>query len=246
MRPLLVGANRDEFFDRPSTSITVLATDGPRILGGRDERAGGTWLAVNESGVFAGLTNQPLGDRRDPTRRSRGELPLLLTGHVDARSAVDAFVASVTPSDYNGCWLLAGDRTCLFFLDLTGPGPVRATELPPGLYALENRPLEAPSPKADQVTESLRKIHGEVGSGQVVSALHRVLGSHLVPTDPGGADGPAMLPTCVHLDNYGTRSSCTLRYGSDVAEPPLLEVANGPPCTTSFVDVSRLWTSDEL
>jgi uncharacterized protein with NRDE domain len=224
----------------------VLDAHAPRILGGRDERAGGTWLAVNEFGVFAGVTNQPLGDARDPTRRSRGELPLMLAGHTEARGAVDAFVKSVSPSDYNGCWLLAGDRSCLFFLDLTGPGPVRATELPPGLYALENRPLGAPSPKAEQVATSLREIDGQADVAHVVAALHRVLMSHHVPAESGGADGPQILPNCVHRDNYGTRSSCTVRFGTDVAEPPRLEVADGPPCTTSFVDVSRLWNSDEL
>ena len=39
----------------------MLRGGGPRILGGRDEVAGGTWLAVNEHGVVAGLTNQPAG-----------------------------------------------------------------------------------------------------------------------------------------------------------------------------------------
>ena len=55
--PLLVAANRDERYDRPAEAITVLRDRGPRILGGRDQVAGGTWLAVNEHGVLAGLTN---------------------------------------------------------------------------------------------------------------------------------------------------------------------------------------------
>ena len=76
--PLIVGANRDELLERPSTSVTVLDEGSPRIIGGRDELSGGTWLAVNEHGVCAGLTNQPLGDAKDPSKRSRGELPLAL------------------------------------------------------------------------------------------------------------------------------------------------------------------------
>ena len=73
--PLIVGANRDEVLDRPAIPITVLDDGPPRVLGGRDELSGGTWLAVNEHGVCAGLTNQPLGDAKDPSKRSRGELP---------------------------------------------------------------------------------------------------------------------------------------------------------------------------
>src|SRR5580700_11866219 len=84
--PLIVGANRDEVLDRPSTSLTVLDPGPPRVLGGRDEQSGGTWLAVNSLGVCAGLTNQPLGEAKDPTKRSRGDLPLALAGHGSAGS----------------------------------------------------------------------------------------------------------------------------------------------------------------
>ena len=67
--PLVVAANRDERLDRPAVAMTVLAEGGPRILGGRDNKAGGTWLAVNEYGVVAGLTNRPAPDGADPARR---------------------------------------------------------------------------------------------------------------------------------------------------------------------------------
>jgi uncharacterized protein with NRDE domain len=57
--PLFVAANRDERYDRPTTPITVLRQAAPRIVGGRDELAGGTWLAVNEVGV-----DEPTGRKR--------------------------------------------------------------------------------------------------------------------------------------------------------------------------------------
>ena len=121
--PLIVGANRDEVLERPSTAVTVLDEGPPR-----DSRAAGTscragtWLAVNEHGVCAGLTNQPLGDAKDPSKRSRGELPLALARHATAAAAVDALLSAHRPADYNGSWLLVGDRTSLFFVDFTGSG----------------------------------------------------------------------------------------------------------------------------
>ncbi len=121
--PLLVGANRDEVLERPSTAMTVLESGPPRIVGGRDELSGGTWLAVNEHGVCAGLTNQPLGDAKDPSKRSRGELPLALARQPTAERAVDALLGSYRPADYNGSWLLVGDRTSLYFVDFTGSAP---------------------------------------------------------------------------------------------------------------------------
>src|SRR4051812_25845734 len=99
--PLIVGANRDELLERPAVPMTVLQDAGPRILGGRDELAGGTWLAVNEAGVVAGLTNRPLAGQRDPAKRSRGELPLALAGHHSAAAAVEAFQSAFRPADFN-------------------------------------------------------------------------------------------------------------------------------------------------
>ena len=56
---LVVGANREEFYDRPGEPPQIL--DGPmRAVGGRDPRAGGTWLGVNARGVVAAVTNRPL------------------------------------------------------------------------------------------------------------------------------------------------------------------------------------------
>src|SRR5687768_15648989 len=70
--PLLVAANRDEQHARP-TQTAAWWPDAPHILGGRDLLAGGTWLAVDERGRFAAVTNI-----RDPERplglRSRGSL----------------------------------------------------------------------------------------------------------------------------------------------------------------------------
>ena len=64
--PLIVAANRDERYDREATYLTSLLSVSPRTLGGRDELAGGTWLAVNEHGVVAGLTNKPRGGTGPP------------------------------------------------------------------------------------------------------------------------------------------------------------------------------------
>jgi uncharacterized protein with NRDE domain len=231
--PLLIGANRDEVLDRPATPVTVLQAAGPRILGGRDARAGGTWLAVNEHGVFAGLTNQPLGDQRDPTRRSRGELPLALAAHPTAEEAVTHFLPRYRPADYNGCWLVVGDRRSLFYLDFTGLVEPRAVALPPGIHVLENRPLEAPSPKAERVRTLLGGLDGSLAAA--TATLVAALADHWVPDPP---TDPPRLPNCVHLETYGTRSSCLVTYGDGL---PRLDVAPGPPCTTPFADASALW-----
>ena len=231
--PLIVGANRDEVLDRPSTAVTVLDGGPPRILGGRDEVSGGTWLAVNEHGVCAGLTNQPLGDAKDPSKRSRGELPLELARHATASEAVMALLSAFHPVDYNGSWLLVGDRDELFFVDFTGSDDGTAIALPPGIYVLENRALGETSPKVDLVRAAL----GTTADGEgLVEDFRRILTDHRIPD----GDERPNAANCVHLEGYGTRSSCIVRVPSGNA-PPRLWVADGPPCTTSYDDVSALW-----
>jgi uncharacterized protein with NRDE domain len=241
--PLLIGANRDEFLNRPAVSMTVLHPEAPRVLGGQDKQSGGTWLAINEWGVFAGLTNQPRESGRDDSRRTRGELPLALTAHADAGSSVDEFVTHYHSSDYNGCWLLVGDRDSLFFLDFTGLVEPKPEPLPPGLHVLENRPLGVSSPKTARIRAALADLNN---AKAVLTGFRRVLTDHAEaePEGPQGPQGPRSSANCVHLDGYGTRSSCIVECEADVTTSPHMWVADGPPCTEPFVNVTAWWKSE--
>jgi uncharacterized protein with NRDE domain len=230
--PLIVAANRDEQYARLADPVMVLR-ERPRTLGGRDRLAGGTWLALNEHGVVAGLTNQPM--QRSPIRRSRGAIPLDLTAGADAGHAVAAFTASVGPGDFNPCWALAGDRSALFYLDLTRADTLVAVELEPGLYILENCALGAPSPKADRVRERL----GDVATREpddLLDTLRAVLADHAITTAPEGDDDWSQLVSrasacCVHTETYGTRSSMLIRVPRVPGAPPQIWHSHGPSCT---------------
>jgi uncharacterized protein with NRDE domain len=232
--PLVIGANRDEFYGRPATAMTVLRERGPRLLGGRDHLAGGTWLAVSEHGVVAGLTNQPSpsGPRRDPSKRSRGELPMMFAEYPDAATAVEKVCARLDPGAYNPCWLLVGDRTSLFSVGLAGGTAPEVRELPPGQYVLENVPLDPPSEKAARIGAELAGrlaaareaaeigVAGADGASGAVDALARVLRGNEV-----------------HLEEhqYGTRSSLVVTV--PWAGRPGLLLADGPPSRAPFTDV---------
>src|SRR2546430_6977617 len=105
-----MAANRDELYARPAIPMTTLRDHGPRVLGGRDELAGGTWLAVNEHGVVAGLTNKPSPAGRDATKRSRGEIPLAFAAYPSAAEAVESACARLEPAADNPCWALVRGR----------------------------------------------------------------------------------------------------------------------------------------
>jgi uncharacterized protein with NRDE domain len=213
--PLVVAANRDELLARPAKAMTVLRASSPRIVGGRDEIACGTWLAANEHGVVAGLTNLP-NPSPDRAKKSRGELPIALAMLDDARAAAEDFRARFRPADYNPAWLLVGDRRSLFYIDMTAGESARVRELLPGIHVLENQPLDAPSGKVDRVRRRLEGVEGATGDA-LVAHLHGVLKSHDA--------------ACVHAGVYGTRSAEIVVVPEENGEPRVW-FTDGPPCTS--------------
>lgn len=236
--PLVVAASRDEFLSRPATAMTILRESGPRVLGGRDEQAGGTWLAVNEAGVFAAVTNRPGG--RDPSKRSRGELPLALASVPDAETAVDWFRNATSPSDYSPCWLLAGDRRSLFAIDMTAAREPAIRRLDPGLHVAENRPPGEATPKTRSVAAALKKAVETRGEA-LRSLLQAALADHRIPLDARSFQKPELQAHCVHSGPYGTRSS-TIVIAPEGA-PPSVWYTDGPPCAAPFQEANTAWRS---
>ena len=252
--PLVVAANRDERLERPAESLCVLREDHPRILGGRDDLAGGTWLAVNEHGVVAGLTNRPSPGGRDPSKRSRGELPLIAAGRSSAAEGVDDLLQRVRPGQYNPAWMLVGDRDSLHYVKLPADESPRVRLLAPGLHILENVGLDEPSPKVERI----RSLLQDAGSGArpLWELLPSVLADHIIPmvegeqerdpvvdlddaSKPSSSGQVVVRPletraACVHTDGYGTRSSMLVRLAPGPVPPEML-VADGPPCEAAFM-----------
>jgi uncharacterized protein with NRDE domain len=246
--PLIVAANRDEWLERPASSMEVLRRRSPRILGGRDLLAGGTWMAVNRRGVVAALTNRPTPGGRDAAKRSRGELPLLLAAHGSAAEAAVALARDIKPGDFNPCWILVGDRDALFYFELSAELPLVAKPLEPGLHVLENRPLHAPSPKVDWVRAALPDL-GKLAAEQLRPELERVLRSHEVPPgakEAAAAEGLPLRPLetyapCVHAGPYGTRSSMIVLVPRARRPPPDVLYTDGAPCTSPFLEAAVRW-----
>jgi uncharacterized protein with NRDE domain len=240
---LVVAANRDERFERPAQSLCVLRERDPRILGGRDDLAGGTWLAVNQHGVVAGLTNRPAPGGRDLSKRSRGELPLMAAGQPTAHDAAHELARRVKPGEYNPAWLLVGDRDSLHYVEIAADRPPSFRVLFPGIHILENVALGQPSLKVDRVRSLMAEA---TPKGEPLwTTLPTVMADHTVPTAGGGdrqevaewERRPATLASCVHTDDYGTRSAVLVRVPIDPAATPDMLVADGPPCTAPFIDV---------
>ncbi|MFI7636379.1 NRDE family protein [Nonomuraea sp. NPDC049400] len=76
-RPLTLMGVRDEYTDRPWEGPGEHWPEYPGVIGGRDLKAGGTWLAVNPSARrAAALLNGRGKQAEETTRISRGDLAL--------------------------------------------------------------------------------------------------------------------------------------------------------------------------
>lgn len=242
--PLVIAANRDELLARPAVSMTVLRTNAPRVLGGQDLLLQGTWMAINEHGVVAALTNATGTLLRDATRRSRGELPLMLAMHKTAEAAVEDLIAHLDPASYSPCWIFVGDRDHLFYIELQSTSPLRAEVLPPGVHVLENRPLTPTSIKAafirDRVDQALTRDEA------LQPALHDILRSHELPpaaqTRTESMRPAATFAACVHGEVYGTRTAAIVQVPAARTERPRIEYTDGPPCTQPLQSADELWS----
>jgi hypothetical protein len=130
--PVLLGANRDEMLTRPWQTPAAHWPEQPGVAGGRDSLAGGTWLAMNEHGVVAGVLNRTGTLGPQDGKRSRGELPLMALRY---ETALDA---ATDAADWDGeGWrsfnLVVADPTHAFFIRGLGEGPILVQPMPPGL-----------------------------------------------------------------------------------------------------------------
>jgi len=146
--PLVIAANRDEFLKRPATPPMRLS-EAPRVVGGRDLVAGGTWMGVTPGGFFAGVTNQARAPG-PPAPQSRGSavLHVLTLGEVEAAAQ---WLRGLVASDYHPFNLLFGTAEDLRVAYARPGEPVEVAAVAPGFHVLPNDILNSPRfPKVER------------------------------------------------------------------------------------------------
>jgi len=117
--PLLIAANRDELLSRAWSAPARHWPDRAHVVAGRDEEAGGTWLALGEDGVVAAILNRRGSLGPQTGKRSRGELPLEAVDHAEARVAANA-LAQLESTSYRSFNLVVADAREAFWLRSDG------------------------------------------------------------------------------------------------------------------------------
>ena len=205
---LVVAGNRDEFHERPAAPLGWWG-DAPDVLGGRDLRAGGTWLAFARSGRFGLVTNFRDASGAPPGAPSRGELvPAFLHGAKPAAGFLSGLLPGIR--EYAGFNLLLGDTHGLHYCCNVGDEGPR--ELVPGIYGLSNHQLDEPWPK---LVRTRQRFAAELAHDDPAPVtLFDVLADRVpaVADDLPATDLPvdlerALSAPFVRHERYGTRCS---------------------------------------
>lgn len=215
--PLVVAANRDEFYARP-TARADFWEDAPGMLAGRDLSGGGTWLGVTRDGRFAALTNYRGGAVNTAGAPTRGRLvsDFLLS---DAPPEAYLDELQTRADEYNGFNLVVGDREGLHWYSNRGGMP---SSLTPGVYGVSNALLDTPWPKVERGKEAFAGLLGDerIGADALFELLEdrTVAADHILPdTGIGLHRERALSPIYIETGDYGTRSSTVLLIGADGA-----------------------------
>jgi hypothetical protein len=132
--PLLLLGVRDEFVGRPWLS-PARHWPGSPLIGGRDEQAGGTWLAVHPAVPRVGCILNGRGEPAPPAlRRTRGALPLRAAA--EGPAALDQLNAEAL-TRYDPFHLVCADPTSALVLIWDG-ATAALEDLPPGTHVLTN------------------------------------------------------------------------------------------------------------
>ncbi len=227
---LAVAANRDERYDRP-TRQPFLWQLRPAILAGRDEAAGGTWLAVSERGLVAAVTNRPTAGGQDASRPSRGHLPLLACRSGSAGDARAALAGHLASTRYNGFNLLVADAAEAFVVQSPG-GQAEVQDVVPGVHVVANGAWNDRSDRRVARARELLEgwgITADSGQPEIIAALTELCRDH------EGAAGTASL--CAHGEHAGTVSSTVLLLGPEGTLNCYLHAA-GPPCQSEYRELA--------
>jgi uncharacterized protein with NRDE domain len=211
--PVFIAANRDEFHERPARPAAPWP-NAPRIIGGIDLRAGGTWLGVDHFGRYALITNFREPGQHIEKAPSRGDLTRsFLEGKQTAKEF--ASLTAQTAQTYNGFNLIVGQGGQAFYVG-NRSADSSAKALGSGRFVMSNHLLDTPWPKAQRLRQALLPYPGPALNGELDEIFQALKDTtqaqdHALPATGLPVDRERLLSSPFIISPaYGTRCSTIL------------------------------------
>ncbi len=205
---LILAANRDEFYNRPTASLDYWS-DHPDVLAGRDLKGNGTWLGITRSGRLAAITNY-----REPARTWKMPLHAVFSSAIFSPETHPRSIilkpSAKKVSAYNGFNLITGDPSGLYYYSNRA---TRVRQLQPGLYGISNHLIDTAWPKIQRGKGLLK---GQLSGREKIDIkkIWEILADRSLPADEDLPDTGVGLqwerilaPLFISSPDYGTRSS---------------------------------------
>ena len=206
--PFILLANRDEYYERPTRQLGFWDKEAD-LIGGRDLRAGGTWLAMNRSGAFAAVTNVRMSIAQ-PHAKSRGFLPI---DFLKSSQTSEAYMQKLLNQRrmYNGYNLLTRKMDTIFHFN-NQLGIIN--EVSPGIHGLCNASLNTSWPKLEVLKERFKlTIEKEFDKEELLNLMmdKQIVKDELLPETGITQDMERALSSIfIDMPTYGTRSTALI------------------------------------
>ena len=225
--PILVAANREERFDRP-TQYPKIQSGLPRVVCGLDRQAGGTWLGVNQFGLFCAVTNRRKA-RVPAEPRSRGLLCRELLELRTAREAAVYAAKELATGAYAGANYVCADARCAAVV--YGGNTIEVVDLSPGLHILSSGDVNDRKDERHEFVRRMLELHTLDSAVTFLAASSRVFSRK--------SDGSGRRGVVLSEDDFGTVSSTLLSLPRKIQQA-VYQYAPGPPCDSAYDDLSAL------
>jgi hypothetical protein len=225
--PVLVAANREEYFDRPTVHPKI-QSGTPRVICGIDRQAGGTWLGINQHGLFCAVANRR--KRFLPAEpRSRGLLCRELLDFRSARDAAQHAAKQLATGMYAGANYVCLDAK--HGMVVYGGDELEVVELTPGLHTLSSGDLNDPRDDRHELVRRMLTLHKLDSAVTFLAVASRAFSR--------GPDSYGRRGVVLSGGEFGTVSSSLVSLPRRIQQA-IFQYAPGPPTEVPFEDLSAL------
>jgi hypothetical protein len=222
-----VAANREEYRDRP-TQYPKIQSGTPRIVCGIDRKGGGTWLGVNQHGLFCTVLNRPR--KRPPADpRSRGLLCREMLDLRTAREAADFTMKELATGKYAGANYVCADAR--YAAVIYGGDEVKIVEIQPGLHVITNGNMDDYRDERHELVRRMLTLHTLDSAVTFLAVASRAFSRK---PDSFGRRGVVQLG-----EEFGTVSSTLLSLPRKIQQA-IMQYCPAPPCDHPYDDLSAL------
>jgi hypothetical protein len=230
--PILVAANREERYDRP-TQYPKIQSGTPRVVCGSDRRVAGggiagTWLGVNQHGLFCTVIQRRKSVMPEEPR-SRGVLCRELLQLRTAKEAANHAAKELSKGIYAGANYVCADGR--YAAVVHGGDTVEVVELSPGLHVVVSGNVDDPKDERHEFVRRMLTLHTLDSAVTFLAVASRVFSRRV---DHEGRRG-----VILSGHEFGTVSSSLISLPRKI-QHAIFQYAPGPPSDYPYDDISAL------